>query len=102
MLRELHLDELSTFVQSKKRQTWVLAAIEVRSRLWPATLVGARTYRDTLRSVRSTSSASDDKSVPRAEDRKSPACACYRRTASSRPLVMSTPIGAWVDESAPA
>ncbi len=37
-LTELQLDGLATFLQGKKRQTWVFAAIEVWSRLWPATL----------------------------------------------------------------
>ncbi len=34
-------------------KTWVFAGIEVWSRLWPATLVGPRTFRNTKRFVRS-------------------------------------------------
>ena len=52
VIRELQLDELSTFLSAKKRKTWVFAGIEVWSRLWLATLVGPRTYRNTKRFVR--------------------------------------------------
>jgi IS1 family transposase len=52
-LQELQLDELNTFLQSRKRQTWVFAGIEVWSRLWAGTLVGARSLRNTLQFVRS-------------------------------------------------
>lgn len=51
VLRELQLDEMRAFVESKKRVSWVFAAIEVWSRLWPATVVGSRTYRNTRRFV---------------------------------------------------
>ncbi|MCP4005016.1 MAG: transposase [bacterium] len=51
-LVELQLDEINTFLQSRKQQTWVFAGIDVWSRLWPATLVGSRTYRNTRRFVR--------------------------------------------------
>jgi hypothetical protein len=44
-LVELQLDELNTVLQSRKPQTWVFASIDGWSRLWPATLVGSRTYR---------------------------------------------------------
>ncbi len=47
VLREIQLDEMRSFLVSKKRTTWVFAAIEVWSRLWPATVVGARNYRNT-------------------------------------------------------
>ncbi len=53
LIRELQLDELSTFLQSRKRQTWVFAGIEVWSRLWPATLVGSRSSLNIRRFVRS-------------------------------------------------
>lgn len=52
-LVELQLDEMNTFLQGRKQQTWVFASIDVWSRLWPATLVGSRTYRNTRRFVRS-------------------------------------------------
>jgi transposase-like protein len=45
---ELQADEIRTFVGGKERPTWVFAAIEVWSRLWPSTVVGRRSYRNTL------------------------------------------------------
>ena len=52
-LHELQLDELNTFLASRNRKTWVFTSIEVSSRLWPATLVGSRSYRNTRAFVRS-------------------------------------------------
>ncbi len=52
VLRELQLDEIRTFLPARKNVIWVFAAIEVWSRLWPATLVGSRTWRNTKRFVR--------------------------------------------------
>jgi hypothetical protein len=46
-LVELQLDELNNFLEGRKKQTWVYAGIEVWSRLWPATLVGPRAWRNT-------------------------------------------------------
>ena len=43
---------MNTFLQSRKQQTWVFASIDVWSQLWPATLVGSRTYRNTRLFVR--------------------------------------------------
>jgi len=63
-LVELQLDELSTFLQSRKQQTWVFASIDVWSRLWPATLVGSRTYRNTRRFVRSVANTSSGGGTP--------------------------------------
>ena len=56
-LIELQLDELSTPLQSRKRKSWVFAGIEVWSRLWLGTRVGPRTYRNTIRFLRSVTSA---------------------------------------------
>ena len=63
-LVELQLDEMNTFLQSRKRQTWVFASIDVWSRLWPATLVGSRTYRNTRRFVRSVADTSNGGGTP--------------------------------------
>ncbi|MFT5289894.1 MAG: hypothetical protein ACI8QS_000215 [Planctomycetota bacterium] len=52
VLRELQVDKLNTFLQSRKRETWVFAGIEVWSRLWTNSLVGSRTFRNTNRFVR--------------------------------------------------
>ena len=49
---ELQADEIRTFTGGKTRPTWVFAAIEVWSRLWTSTVVGRRSYRNTLALVR--------------------------------------------------
>ncbi len=46
-LTELQADEIQTFMQSKDRQTWIFASMEVWSRLWPSTVVGRRSYSNT-------------------------------------------------------
>ena len=51
VLREIELDEIRSFLVSKKRTTWVFAAIEVWSRFWPATVVEARSYQNTRQLV---------------------------------------------------
>ena len=45
---ELQADEIRSFAGGKTRPTWVFAAIEVWSRLWTSTVVGRRSYRNTL------------------------------------------------------
>ena len=52
---ELQADEIRTFTEGKTRPTWVFAAIEVWSRLWTSTVVGRRSYRNTLALVRDVS-----------------------------------------------
>src|SRR5687767_10451099 len=48
-IRELQADEICTIVGGQKHPSvWIFAAIEVWSRLWPATQVGKRSYRNTL------------------------------------------------------
>ncbi len=47
-IEELQADELCTFVGSKKKATWIFTAMEVWSRLWPATVVGRRSYWNTF------------------------------------------------------
>ncbi len=49
---ELQADEIRSFTGGKRRPTWVFAAIEVGSRLWTSTVVGRRSYRNTLALVR--------------------------------------------------
>jgi hypothetical protein len=53
---ELQADELRTIVGSKERPIWVFAMIEVWSRLWPSTVVGKRSYQNTLSLFRDLSS----------------------------------------------
>ena len=45
---ELQADELQTIVGNKKRPIWIFTTIDVWSRLWPATVVGRRSYPNTL------------------------------------------------------
>ena len=45
---ELQADEIRTIIQGKQQPIWVFAAIEVWSRLWTSTVVGRRSYQNTL------------------------------------------------------
>jgi len=45
---ELQADEIRTIILSQEQPIWIFAAIEVWSRLWPSTVVGRRSYRNTL------------------------------------------------------
>ena len=45
---ELQADEIRTIVGGKDQPIWIFAAIEVWSRLWPSTVVGRRSYGNTL------------------------------------------------------
>jgi IS1 family transposase len=49
MLAELQADDIRTFIDSKKRVGWVLAAIDVWSRLWVSLVLGRRSYRNVRR-----------------------------------------------------
>jgi IS1 family transposase len=48
-IKELQADELCTFIAAKTNAAWVFTTIEVSSRLWPACVVGRRSYRNTER-----------------------------------------------------
>ena len=58
-VEELQADEIRSFVVAKTRPTWIFAAIEVSFRLWPSTVVGRRSYRNTLVLIRDVSSRMD-------------------------------------------
>ena len=45
---ELQADEIRTILAAKERPVWVFVAIDVCSRLWPSTIVGKRSYQNTL------------------------------------------------------
>ena len=64
MKRGLQADEIRSFAGSKDRPAWVFAAIEVCSRLWPSTIVGRRSYRNTLALVRDVSKRMDFVKLP--------------------------------------
>lgn len=61
---ELQADEIRTFVGSKERPSWIFAAIEVWSRLWPSTVVGRRSYRNTLALFRDVSKRMHFEPIP--------------------------------------
>ena len=44
---ELQADEIRTFAGNKKTPSWVFVTIEVWFRLWPSTVTGRRSYRNT-------------------------------------------------------
>ena len=47
-VEELQADEILTIVGGKQQPIWIFAVIEVWSRLWPSTVVGRRSYNNTL------------------------------------------------------
>jgi IS1 family transposase len=51
-VEELQADEIRTIVGGKQQPTWIFAVIDVWSRLWPSTVVGRRSYRNTFRLFR--------------------------------------------------
>jgi transposase-like protein/IS1 family transposase len=53
---ELQADEIRTIVGGKGQPVWVFAVIDVWSRLWPSTIVGKRSYQNTLALFRDLSS----------------------------------------------
>ena len=53
---ELQADEIRTIVGSKQDPIWVFSSIEVWSRLWTSTVVGRRSYHNTLELFRDVSS----------------------------------------------
>ena len=61
---ELQADEIRSIVGGKQQPIWIFAAIEVWSRLWPATVVGRRSYRNTLHLFRDISSRTNLACVP--------------------------------------
>jgi transposase-like protein/IS1 family transposase len=44
---ELQADEMRTIVGGKEQSIWVFVVIDVWSRLWPSTVIGKRSYRNT-------------------------------------------------------
>jgi transposase-like protein len=50
-IEEFQLDELRTFVGSKKKETWIFTGIEVCSRFWPSTVIGRRSFKNTQKLI---------------------------------------------------
>ena len=63
-VEELQADEIRSFVGVKTRPTWIFAAIEVWSRLWPSTVIGRRSYRNTLALLRDVADRMDFERLP--------------------------------------
>ena len=64
VVEELQADEIRSFTGGKRRPTWIFAAIEVWSRLWPSTVVGRRSYRNTWALMRDVSSRMEFATCP--------------------------------------
>ena len=45
---ELQADEIRTMVGGKEKSIWIFVVIDVWSQLWPSTVVGKRSYRNTV------------------------------------------------------
>jgi transposase-like protein/IS1 family transposase len=61
---ELQSDEIKTIVGCKEQSIWVFAVIDVWSRLWPSTVVGKRSYQNTLALFRDLSSRMNREVLP--------------------------------------
>jgi len=61
---ELQADEIRTIVKTKQQPIWVFAAIEVWSRLWSSTVVGRRSYKNTLALFRDVSNRVNLEGIP--------------------------------------
>ena len=64
VVEELQADEIRSFTGGKTRPTWIFAAIDVGSRLWPSTVVGRRSYRNTWALVRDVATRMDFVTAP--------------------------------------
>jgi transposase-like protein/IS1 family transposase len=63
-LAELQADEVQTIVRGKQQHIWIFVVLDVWSRLWPSTVVGKRSYRNTLDLFRDVSKRMILPSVP--------------------------------------
>ena len=64
VVEELQADEIRSFAGGKRQPTWIFVAIEVWSRLWPSTVVGRRSYRNTLALLRDVANRMDWERLP--------------------------------------
>ena len=63
-IAELQVDEIRTIINDQEQPIWIFAAIEVWSRIWPATVVGRRSYRNTLTVFRTIASRTNLERTP--------------------------------------
>jgi transposase-like protein/IS1 family transposase len=61
---ELQADEIKTIIGGKEQPIWVFAVIDVWSRLWPSTVIGKRSYQNTLSLFRDLSSRMNLDEIP--------------------------------------
>jgi transposase-like protein/IS1 family transposase len=61
---ELQADEIRTIIQGKQQPTWIFATIEVWSRLWSSTVVGRRSYQNTLMLFRNVAERAKGEDIP--------------------------------------
>jgi hypothetical protein len=61
---ELQADEIRTIVGGKQQSVWVFVVIDVWPRLWPSTIVGQRSYRNTLDLFRDLSKRMSLEAIP--------------------------------------
>ena len=61
---ELQADEIRTIIQGKQQPIWIFAAIEVWSRLWSSTVVGRRSYENTMALFRDIVGRVDPEDIP--------------------------------------
>jgi IS1 family transposase len=64
ILSELQADEIRTIIHDKEQSIWIFAAIEVSARLWLSTVVGRRSYRNTVKLFRDISHHSNLEQFP--------------------------------------
>src|SRR5262249_41596027 len=63
-ISELQTDEIRKFVGAKERLVWVFVVIDVWSRLWPSTIIGKRSYQNTLTLFRDLSRRMSLETIP--------------------------------------
>ena len=63
-LIELQADEIQTNVGGKEQPIWIFVVLDVWSRLWPSTVVGKRSYRNTLDLFRNLSHRMNPEIIP--------------------------------------
>jgi transposase-like protein/IS1 family transposase len=63
-LAELQADEIQTIVGDKERPIWIFVVLDVWSRLWPATVIGKRSYLNTLDLFRNLSHRMNPEVIP--------------------------------------
>ena len=63
-LAELQADEIETIVGGKEQTIWVFVVIDVWSRLWSSTIVGKRSFRNTLALFRNLSKRMNPEVIP--------------------------------------